>query len=143
MRGPRPKDPSQRARTNADPIPHTHLKLKAVPQPKLPACPKYLGGRWPARTLAWWATWGEAAQAELFTQTDWDFLIDTALVHAKAWKDGDHRALAELRMRVTKFGATADDRARLRYFAEKGEELPGEAEAPVERPRYGEMRVVN
>lgn len=114
--GPRPKPADQRARTNSDPLGVTALNLRAAPQPKLPTPPRWLRGGWPKATRAWWATWGQAAQAELFTQTDWDYLLDTALIHAQLWS-GDPKVAAELRLRVAKFGATAEDRARLRYVA--------------------------
>lgn len=77
---------------------------------------------WPARTVAWWATWRASAQAATFTPTDWDFLLDTALLHAAVWGAGDFKQMPELRLRVAKFGATPEDRARLRL----------EVEAPVE-----------
>lgn len=68
---------------------------------------------WPVVTLAWWETWRRSPQSQAFTQTDWDFLIDTALLHARFWK-GDEKVAGELRLRVAKFGATPEDRARLR-----------------------------
>lgn len=68
---------------------------------------------WPVVTLAWWETWRRSAQAQAFTKTDWDFLVDTALLHARFWK-GDEKVAGELRLRVAKFGATPEDRARLR-----------------------------
>lgn len=64
-------------------------------------------------TLAWWETWRSSPQAQAFTETDWDFLVDTALLHARFWK-GDEKVAGELRLRVAKFGATPEDRARLR-----------------------------
>lgn len=69
--------------------------------------------QWPAETRRWWETWRRAAQAQTFTDTDWSFLLDTAVMHAEFWLG--NRALApELRLRVAKFGATPEDRARLR-----------------------------
>jgi hypothetical protein len=79
---------------------------------------------WPERTRQWWAAWGGAPQSVLFSDTDWEFLYDTALLHATAWSSAE-RAVenggridtsqhAELRLRVAKFGATVEDRARLR-----------------------------
>lgn len=68
---------------------------------------------WPPETLAWWETWRTSAQASKFTDTDWSFLLDTAVLHAEFWLG--NRALArELRLRAAKFGATPEDRARLR-----------------------------
>ena len=67
---------------------------------------------WPAATVKWWETWRAAPQAQTFTDTDWSFLLDTAVMHAEFWL-GNRALAAELRLRVAKFGATPEDRARL------------------------------
>jgi len=72
---------------------------------------------WPARTVAWWATWRDATGADTFTATDWDFLLDTALIHADVWGNWNLDRLPELRQRVAKFGATPADRAALKSTA--------------------------
>lgn len=84
--------------------------------PELPAMEFFTGElpvSWPERTLDWWDTWRRSAQAQTFTDTDWSFLIDTAVMHAHFWL-GDMKIAPELRLRVAKFGATPEDRARLR-----------------------------
>lgn len=68
---------------------------------------------WPPATLAWWETWRKSAQASKFTDTDWSFLLDTAVLHAEFWL-GNRSLAAELRLRAAKFGATPEDRARLK-----------------------------
>lgn len=68
---------------------------------------------WPAQTVTWWDTWRRSAQASTFTDTDWSFLVDTAVMHAEFWL-GNRALAAELRLRVAKFGATPEDRMRLR-----------------------------
>lgn len=68
---------------------------------------------WPNATLDWWDTWRSSAQASTFTDTDWSFLLDTAVLHGEFWS-GNRSVAAELRLRVAKFGATPEDRARLR-----------------------------
>lgn len=132
-RGPAPKDPDKRRRTNADPIPTTVLTEDSeVRGPRLPG-----GIEWPVVTLAWWETWRSSPQAKTFTQTDWDFLTDTALLHARFWA-GDEKVAGELRLRVAKFGATPEDRARLRMQI-------GEPEKPAESgektSRYAHLRI--
>ena len=57
--------------------------------------------------------WAESPLSADFTETDWDFLLDTALIHARYWM-GTMSLAGELRLRVAKFGATPEDRARLR-----------------------------
>jgi hypothetical protein len=103
--------------------------------PELPDC---LEAGWPAPTRSWWETWRGSAQASTFTATDWDFLLDTALLHARFWM-GDQSVAAELRLRVAKFGATPEDRMRLRLSI--GE--PEKADVPkVRSERYQHLRAV-
>jgi hypothetical protein len=70
---------------------------------------------WPEQTRVWWDVWRMSAQASLMGEVDWCFMLDTAVLHALFWL-GDHSSqlAAELRSRVAKFGATPDDRQRLR-----------------------------
>jgi hypothetical protein len=75
-----------------------------------PALPS---GDWPDRTKSWWKTWRTSPMAQTFGQTDWDFLLDTALLHAEMW-NGNLSVAAELRIRMAKFGATPEDRMRLK-----------------------------
>lgn len=108
-RGPAPKDASERRRRNADPIPTVVVSVPG--DPCGPALPAEID--WPDATLSWWETWRKSPQASTFTETDWSFLLDTALLHMAFW-DGDTKVAAELRLRAAKFGATPEDRARLR-----------------------------
>jgi hypothetical protein len=106
--GSRGKDPSQLRRRNK-PVPPTELVADGkVYGPELPD-----SFEWPKATLAWWETWRTSAQAAKFTDTDWSFLIDTAVLHAEFWL-GNRTLAGELRLRAAKFGATMEDRARLK-----------------------------
>ena len=93
--------------------------------PELPPPPVFILGagenvdfvrEWPAATLRWWESFRRSPQAALLLATDWDFLADTAVLHGYFWY-GDTRHAAELRLRVAKFGATIEDRMRLRIQA--------------------------
>src|SRR5271163_3475049 len=108
-RGPRPKDldrlaSSSRARLRAAGT--TTYVAERVAQPSLPVL--YVAGKggkkvrfvWPAATKRWWMNWGAEPAAERFRPTDWDFLLDTALIHARVWGDGEMNLLPELRLRV-------------------------------------------
>ncbi|UAJ81586.1 hypothetical protein IT072_13760 [Leifsonia sp. ZF2019] len=68
---------------------------------------------WPERTRQWWSMWASSPLSTEFTETDWSELMDTALIHAKFWT-GNTSVANELRLRVAKFGATPEDRARLK-----------------------------
>jgi hypothetical protein len=142
MPGPPPKDPARRARRNKDPIAPTTLRFVPGEQPALPDR-RPEGDAWPARTVAWWAMWGESEQARLFTATDWSELLDTAILHARYWS-GDVKMAGELRLRVAKFGATPEDRARLRITFAQADEADGgqPASAAAVRRRHAGLRAV-
>jgi hypothetical protein len=138
-RGLPPKDPAIRRRRNTSPIP----AMVVVPDgevhgPELPA-----GYDWPERTQRWWNTWRTCAQASTLTDTDWDFLLDTATLHAALWS-GNGMVAGELRLRVAKFGATPEDRARLRMQVGDPEAPESSETAPKAAPggRYAHLRPV-
>jgi hypothetical protein len=112
-RGPAPKPVLQReTRTRQREESSSRVAADgAVRGPALPA------GDWPERTLAWWQTWRTSPLAQTFTDTDWDFLVDTALLHAEMW-GGNLAVAAELRIRQAKFGATPEDRMRLKIIVD-------------------------
>lgn len=164
-RGPAPKDPRKRARQNKDAREFKYVQVRAVGQPDLPdveigedpetELPIYM--QWPEVTRDWWDRWGRSPMAESFTEDDWDELRISAFLHAQFWRTGDIKAAAELRQRTAKFGATPEDRARLRVqyvMADDAErksdqrQRAGEgdpAPAPVEggaKERYGYLRAV-
>lgn len=124
-RGPAPKDPSKRARRNK-PADVRVIHAEPVAQPDLPTFEVEEDGElvefvWPARTQDWWQMWADSPLSAEFTSTDWSELLDTALLHARFWR-GDKTVAPELRLRVAKFGATPEDRARLRItFAQADE----------------------
>jgi hypothetical protein len=49
----------------------------------------------------------------MLTEPDWQFLLDTALMHHHMWQNGRWDFASEVRLRVAKFGATPEDRLRL------------------------------
>jgi len=118
-RNPNAKQPGERCRRNA-PEPVTVVVADGeVHGPQLPDTHE-----WPEPTLRWWETWRASAMAPKFTETDWSFLLDTAVLHAEFWL-GDRSVAGELRLRAAKFGATPEDRARLRIAVGEPEVKPG------------------
>lgn len=107
-RGPAPKDPDERRRRNASDATVVLVADGEAHGPELPD-----SYEWPQSTLDWWKIWRTSAQAATFTDTDWSFLIDTAVLHAEFWL-GNRSLAGELRLRAAKFGATPEDRARLK-----------------------------
>lgn len=98
-------------------------------------------GDWHEHTVSWWDTWRKSPQASLFTGTDWSFLLDTALLHTKFWND-DATVAGELRQRVAKFGATPEDRARLKLEVTEPETVKPEQRAADPR-RVTALKVIN
>lgn len=138
--GPAPKPANRRARRNADPKALTVLRFDPAAAPGLPD-----DIDWHPRTLDWWKMWADSAQAENFTATDWSFLLDTALMHHAMWSKGQWTLAAEVRLRVAKFGATPEDRARLRMvFADADEKDEKRAKRTQgSRERYGPLHQVS
>lgn len=147
--GPPPKDPGKRARTNRDPVAQTVLRFEKAEAPDLPDFRiknddgRSVKFRWPPRTVEWWEKWKASPQAEHFSSTDWEELLTTALVHARVWS-GDLSAAPELRLRVAKFGATMEDRARLRMQFAAADEADSKrpAAGASARAKYGDLRVL-
>lgn len=117
-RGPPPKDPSQRRRRNKTDPPTIVVVDGKTYGPELPETHE-----WPEATIKWWAVWRTCAQASTFTDTDWSFLTDTAVLHAEFWL-GNRMVASELRLRVAKFGATPEDRARLKLSVGDPDNMP-------------------
>lgn len=144
-RGPGPKDPSRRARTNKDPIQLRVIHADPVEQPALPTFEIEHDGKltefvWPARTREWWSMWADSPLSAEFTSTDWSELLDTAMLHAKFWS-GMTSVASELRLRVAKFGATPEDRARLRIQFAQADQAEGKSTpAGSSRQRRGPMK---
>lgn len=149
-RGPAPKPEDRRARRNAPAQPQTVLTFVPAPQPPLPE-----GFPWPERTRQWWAAWADCPQASMFSEIDWEFLKDTALLHAQTWASAhaairtggkmDTSQLPELRLRVAKFASTIEDRARLRIMFAVADEKDGQrtdVPAQTAKQRYGTLKAL-
>lgn len=141
-RGPAPKSPDRRGGHGKKETLRV-IHATPTPQPPLPTFEVEQDGElvefvWPARTQEWWSMWGESPLAAEFTSTDWSELLDTALLHARFWKTGATSVAAELRLRVAKFGATPEDRARLRITFAQAEEADQKVgtRATSSRDRY-------
>lgn len=145
-RGPSPKNPERRARRSQTPEMRV-IEAEPVAQPPLPSFHIESDGElvefvWPARTQEWWGMWGASPLSAEFTSTDWSELLDTALIHARFWS-GSISVAGELRLRVAKFGATPEDRARLRITFAQADQIEGKAKpVPSSRGEYGPLKAV-
>lgn len=71
---------------------------------------------WPEITLSWWRALGTLPGADEFTDAQWLYLMDTALLHAAVWT-GDFSRHGELGKRLEAFGVTPVAMARLNKAA--------------------------
>jgi hypothetical protein len=95
--------------------------------PELPAF------AWHERTVAWYDTWRRSPMAATFIDADWDFLIDTAMLHTEMW-NGSPGLAAEIRLRVGKLAGTPEDRLRLRIEVDREvEQAPKPARMSADR----------
>lgn len=118
-RGAAPKAQHQRPRDTKRRIDDKAIRVPDVPfTGDIPELPER---DWESATLQWWKTWSTSPQAHMFTVTDWMFLVETAYI-ADAFFAGNLQVASELRLRVAKFGATPEDRARLRLQFQPPEE---------------------
>lgn len=144
------KNPQDRQRRNKDDYVIDYVewdgKLHGPPLPR--------GRKWTDETRDWWAGWRKSPQAMVMTDTDWAFLLDTALLHNLLWKEepeytGEGRRpnggmtltqlAGEVRQRVSKFGATYEDRKKLKMaidtpasLAREELDIDGEAEKAID-----------
>ena len=108
---------------------HDWTEVPRIPFEDGPDLPD--GVDWPTATRRWWRTVSRMPHAALWDESDWNFAIDTARLHAEFWTEST-RVATELRNREKVLGTTQDflRDLRIRYVdpapVEKGE--PG---APV------------
>lgn len=140
--GAAPKDPHRRARRNVDPNPTTRLQFKPCDPPDLPEGDI----DWHPRTRAWWRVWQRSPMAALMGEGDWEYMLDTALMHHSMWAKHQWTLAAEVRLRLAQFGATPADRLRLRIqWADadgKDAKTPQMVPVPERKSRYGELKVM-
>lgn len=72
------------------------------------------GEPWHPQTVALWESLRRSPLLANEPDLGWQFLIDTALMHHTMWTKGKWEFASEVRLRVAKFGATPEDRMRLK-----------------------------
>lgn len=97
------------------------LDVKFKGGPSLPTRPG--NKNWSAHTKRWWATVSSMPHCVLWSEADWQYAIDTAIIAAQL-HDGDIRAAAPLERREKVLGTTMDYRRdlRIRYVSEAAEQ---------------------
>lgn len=143
-RGPAPKPASKRARRNADPIAGRTLDLRPADLPDEP--PSDLlpdGDEWHPATLRWWLRWVESPLFASLPDTDLSELEVIAALHHEFMRKRTFTLASELRLRMQKFGATPEDRARLRISVADADEKDDRRDRkPTARDRYRGLSAV-
>ena len=94
---------------------HDWVEVENAPFEEGPRLPRLQPGLlpWPKATRLWWQAISRMPHCVLWTDSDWQFAQDTALV-AAAFHIGEAWAARELRQREKILGVTADARRDLR-----------------------------
>ncbi|MFF4245236.1 hypothetical protein ACFYY2_12265 [Streptomyces sp. NPDC001822] len=113
-RGPKPKENAQRRNK------HEYAQTLSSSTTEGRALPPGLGIK-TAGARRFWRTWATSPQAGNWAETDWAELEITVKL-TDAFYGGDVKLAGEIRQRVAKWGATTEDRARLRMSLEDTED---------------------
>lgn len=87
---------------------------------------------WHPQTVRWWNSIRSFPLLADEPDLGWQFLVDTALMHHTMWRKGKWEFAAELRLRMAKYGATPEDRMRLKITVQAP--APGEVEQSSAAP---------
>ena len=120
-RGPAPK--GKRARDRDTP----EFETVRAPASSFHPLPNDLlkeGDEWHPATLRWWETWAVSPLAKDLPAVDWCELEACAVLHHEFMKKRTFTLASELRLRVAKFGATPEDRMRLKVKIETPPSAP-------------------
>ncbi len=139
-----PPAPTKRRR-NKDPEPERVVVMAdgELHGPELPQGVLPDGEDWHPQTLALWDALRRNALLADEPDLGWQFLIDTALMHHTMWQKGRWEFASEVRLRVAKYGATPEDRLRLKVKIQTPEQAMAEADTPAgTTSRRRNMRIV-
>lgn len=115
-RGPAPK--GKRARERDQPDVETLEDVGESYGPDLPEGVLPDGESWHPQTVKFWESLRRFPLLKDEPEIGWQFLVDTALMHHTMWTKGRWEFASELRLRVAKYGATPEDRMRLKIKVE-------------------------
>lgn len=130
IRGPGPKE--DRVRRNKLTYEEVAIQvpeeLKGFPLPSVKMEDKYGSPyvfEWHSRTLEWWEKWRKSPQAAVMEDSDWEGLLECAVLHSTFWNGGLKptelaNLSAQISRRVAAYGATFEDRRKLRMSIKSG-----------------------
>lgn len=146
-----PKSDEQRVRRNklapgGRTIQSVPTESYALPEDLLPV-EDGIRESWHPATLRWWRRWSESPLAASLPAVDWSELEATAVLHHEFMRKRTFTLASELRLRMQKFGATPEDRMRLRILVADADEKDGgdaahRASGAAAKARFGGLRAV-
>lgn len=125
-RGPKPKENAVRRNV------HPHAQKLSPGSTEGRSLPPGIGIK-TAGAKRFWKTWATSPQAGNWAETDWSELEITVKL-VDAFYQGDTKLAGEIRQRVAKWGATVEDRARLRMSIEDDQDQAADTAAPETTP---------
>lgn len=143
-RGPAPKDPDERARTNA-PARGEWTTLAPLVKPILPALPKRGrgAGAWSPRTRATWNAWRKDPVTGVYGPAEIAMALDAIHVFEEMVRDPKPTWSAEVRQWMDRLGLSLKGKRDLRLRMPEGDasttKTPGRS---TSRERYGDLVVL-
>lgn len=95
---------------------------------------------WHPQTVKWWDSLRRNPLLANEPEIGWQFLMDTALIHNQMWTNRRWEFAAEIRLRVAKYGATPEDRMRLKIKITTPVDKEQKAKAPKAKDELAERR---
>ena len=139
-RGPAPK--ASRARKRDEQETELLVDDGALRGPELPEGVLPDGEDWHPQTRALWDALRRNPLLADEPDLGWQFLVDTALMHHTMWQKGRWEFASEVRLRVAKYGATPEDRQRLKVKIATPEQVKAESDTPADTTsRRRNMRI--
>jgi hypothetical protein len=104
----------KRSRKRDEPVLTEYVETGKLHGPDLPQGVLPNGQNWHPQTIKFWDALRRSPLTEHEDDLSWSWLLDTALMHNEMWAKGRWDFAAELRLRTAKYGATPEDKMRLR-----------------------------
>lgn len=136
------KDDEDRVNRSAPLYPKVPVNWDGVQRgPELPEHP--MGVEWCEHTKRWWNTWRNSPQSMVMLDSDWELMMETAVLHDMLWNPYRKNAGAvsmtqlasEIRRRVAAYGASFEDRVKLRMEIKTPEMLAREDAMALDEAR--------
>lgn len=104
----------KRSRDRDNPVMTELVETGELHGPDLPEGILPNGEHWHPQTVKFWDSLRRSPLTANEDDLSWSVLLDTALMHHAMWMRGRWDFAAELRLRLAKYGATPEDKMRLR-----------------------------